>query len=88
MSERRGGVVIRLNRGTYRYQSQKDARRELQMRMREIAAVRVRYGCRKILVLLQREGWPVGKSLVMRLYREEGLTLRRTVPRKRRVAIA
>ena len=54
MSERRGCVVIRLNRGTYRYQSQKDPRTELRMRMREITAVRVRYGCRKILVLLQR----------------------------------
>ena len=57
------------------------------MRMRKIAAVRVRYGCRKIPVLLQREGWPVGQSLVMRLYREEGLRLRWTVPRKRRVAV-
>ena len=85
MSERRACVVIRLNRGTYRYQSHQDPRTELRMRMREIAAVRVRYGCRKILVLLQREGWAVGKSLVMRLYREEGLALRRTVPRKRRV---
>ena len=50
-------------------------------------AVRVRYGCRKIRVLLQREGWPVGQSLVRRLYREEGLTLRRTAPRKCRVAV-
>ncbi len=57
------------------------------MKMREIAVVRVRYGCWKILVLLQREGWPVGKSLVRRWYREEGLRLRRTVPRKRRVAV-
>ena len=56
------------------------------MRMREIATVRVRYGYRKILVLLQREGWAVGKTMVSRLYREEGLALRRTVPRKRRVA--
>ena len=87
VSERRACVVIRLNRGTYRYHSHQDPRTELRMRMREIAAVRVRYGCRKILVLLQREGWPVGQSLVMRLYREEGLTLRRTVPRKRRVAV-
>jgi putative transposase len=87
VSERRACVVIRLHRGTYRYQSQKDPRTELRMRMREIAAARVRYGCRKILVLLQREGWPVGKSLVRRIYREEGLTLRRMVPRKRRVAV-
>ena len=55
--------------------------------MREIATVRVRYGYRKILVLLQREGWAVGKTMVSRLYREEGLALRRTVPRKRRVAV-
>ena len=48
---------------------------------------RVRYGYRKILVLLQREGWTVGKTMLSRLYREEGLALRRTVPRKRRVAV-
>ena len=57
------------------------------MRMREIAAVRVRYGYRKILVLVQREGWAVGKTMISRLYREEGLALRRTLPRKRRVAV-
>ena len=57
------------------------------MRMREIATVRVRYGYRKILVLLQREGWAVGKTMVSRLYREQGLALRPTVPRKRRVAV-
>jgi putative transposase len=87
VSERRACRVTKLQRGTYRYESYKDPQAELRMRMREIAAVRVRYGCRKILVLLQREGWQVGKSRVSRLYREEGLTLRRTVPRKRRVAV-
>jgi len=57
------------------------------MRIREIAQARVRYGyptpatktcCRgprygKIRVLLNREGWDVGKHLVYRLYKEEGL---------------
>ena len=44
------------------------------MRIREIAqAHAVRYGYRKIRVLLNREGWKVGKKLVYRLYREEGL---------------
>jgi hypothetical protein len=37
----------------------------------------VRYGYRKILVLLRREGWQVGKHLVYRLYKEEGLALKR-----------
>jgi putative transposase len=55
------------------------------MRIREIAQVRVRYGYRKIQVLLNREGWRVGKSLLQRLYREEGLPLKQR-PKRRRVA--
>jgi putative transposase len=55
------------------------------MRIREIAQSRVRYGYRKIRVLLNREGWNVGKYLVCRLYQEEGLTLKRMrLPRKRK----
>jgi transposase InsO family protein len=57
------------------------------MRMREIARARIRYGYRKIRVLLNREGWNVGKKLVYRLYREEGLGLRRR-PKGRRIASA
>jgi putative transposase len=56
------------------------------MRIREIAQVRVRYGYRKIRVLLNREGWKVGKYLVERIYREEGLTLQQRRKRRRRVA--
>jgi putative transposase len=47
------------------------------MRIREIAQARVRYGYRKIRVLLNREGWDVGKYLVYRLCKEEGLMLKR-----------
>jgi putative transposase len=56
------------------------------MRIREIAQTRVRYGYRKIRGLLNREGWKVGKYLVERIYREEGLTLRPRRERRRRVA--
>ena len=42
VSERRACGVIQLHRGTYRYRSHQDPRSELRMRMREIAAVRVR----------------------------------------------
>ena len=52
--------------------------------MREIAQVRVRYGYRKIRVLLNREGWQVGKSLVCRLYKEEGLALKKRPQRRRK----
>jgi putative transposase len=51
--------------------------------MREIAQSRIQCGYRKILALLNREGWQVGKRLVYRLYREEGLG-RRARPKSRR----
>ncbi len=56
------------------------------MNIREIAQVRVRYGYRKIRVLLNREGWDVGKYLVYRLCQEEGLMLKRMKPAGRRKA--
>ena len=77
---------LRLVRGTYRYQSHQNAWTELRARIREIAQSRVRYGYRKILVLLLREGWQVGKHLVYRLYKEEGLALKKR-PQKRRKAV-
>jgi putative transposase len=54
--------------------------------MREIAQARVRYGYRKIRVLLNREGWKASQHLVWRLYKEEGLGLRRRPSRRRRAA--
>ena len=44
----------------------------------------MRYGYRKIRVLLNREGWDVGKYLVYRLYKEEGLMLKRMKPAGKR----
>lgn len=87
VSERRACCVARVARSTFLYQSVREPRTALRLRMREIAQTRVRYGYRKIGVLLKREGWKVGKKLVYRLYREEGLTLRQTRRRKRRAAL-
>ena len=53
--------------------------------MREVVKVRVRYGYRKIRVLLNREGWNVSRYLVYRLYQEEGLALRPRRSHRRRV---
>ena len=82
LSERRACRVARLPVSTFRYESRQEPRTALRLRIREIAQTRVRYGYRKIRVLLNREGWKVGRKLVYRLYREEGLTLRHK-PRKR-----
>lgn len=85
VSERRACRVARVPVSTFRYVSQREPQTALRARIREIAQTRVRYGYRKIRVLLKREGWEVGKKLVYRLYCEEGLCLRHT-PRKRRRA--
>jgi len=87
VSERRACRVARVPVSTFRYDSRLEPRIALRLRIREIAQVRVRYGYRKIRVLLNREGWKVGKKLVYRLYREEGLTLRHRPRRNRRAAL-
>jgi putative transposase len=86
VSERHACRVLLVVRGTYRYQCHREPWTELRMRIREIAQSRVRYGYRKIRVLLNREGWGVGKYLVYRLYKEEGLALKKRPSRKRRAA--
>ena len=52
-------------------------------RIKEIAETRVRYGYRRIHVLLRREGWLVNAKRVCRLYREMGLQLRNKSPKRR-----
>jgi len=84
VSERRACSLLNLARTTYHYRSRRDPRTQARQRMREIAAARVRYGYRKIRVLLQREGFTLSKKVVYRLYREQGLSLRYRASRKRR----
>jgi transposase InsO family protein len=50
--------------------------------LRELAAVRVRFGYRRLTVLLKREGWRVNAKRIYRLYGLEGLEVR-TEPRKK-----
>jgi putative transposase len=59
----------------------------LRQRIKEIANLRVRYGYRRIQVLLQREGWRVNHKRVRRIYREEGLSMRLRPPKRRRSAV-
>ena len=82
-SERRCCRVLRLNRCIYRRRPRRDEQAFLRMRIKEIAAVRVRYGYRRIHVLLKREGWTINVKRVYRLYKIEGLNLRNSTRRKR-----
>ena len=55
--------------------------------MHEIVAVRVRYGFRRVLVMLHRQGVQIGKTAAYRLYREEQLMLRSKRPKRRRMVV-
>ena len=62
ISERRACRIVRCARASYRYRGHHNPRTALRQRMREMAQARVRYGYRKIRVLLNREGWAVGQD--------------------------
>jgi hypothetical protein len=78
VSERRACRVIPVHRSTQRYRSQRSDQIALRQRLRDLTTARVRYSYRRLHVLLQREGWRVNHKRVYRLYREEGLGIRRT----------
>ena len=83
VSERRACRVAGVARSTQRYRSQARDQAPLRIRLRDLAAARVRYGYRRLHVLLQREGWRVNHKRIYRLYREEGLGIRVKRRRKR-----
>lgn len=87
VSQRRACKLVRQHRSIQWYRSRKNPRLALRTRMREIAHVRVRYGYRRIQVLLHREGWMAGKTLIYRVYREERLQLRSKLPKRRKMVV-
>src|SRR5262249_51456422 len=62
--------------------SRKKPQEALRRRLREVAATHVRYGYRRLTVLLRREGWKVNAKRVYRLYDDENLKVR-SVERKK-----
>ncbi len=85
--ERRACRILGVSRSTVRYRSRRSSYTPLRARLRELAGVRVSAGYRPLHTLLRREGWKVNHKLVERLYREEGLSLRRKKPRRRKSAV-
>lgn len=83
ISIRRACRAFPLDRSTYHYRSRRPDQASLRKRIREMAETRVRYGYRRIHVLLCREGWKVNEKRIHRLYRLEGLQLRRKTPRRK-----
>jgi len=85
LSERRACQIISADRKTIRYQSSRPPETELRAKLRELANERRRFGYRRLFVLLRREGEPSGVNRIYRLYREEGLSVRKRKARRRAV---
>jgi putative transposase len=82
ISERHAARLVKLAIGTLRYESRKVFDEVLRHRLRELAGTHVRYGYRRLTVLLRREGWHVNAKRIYRLYREEELIVRTKQRRK------
>ena len=82
LSERRACRLVKIHRSVARYKPRKEAPTELLSRLRELASERRRYGYRRLAVLLRREGFVVNHKKVYRLYRDEGLAVRRRKRKK------
>ena len=83
LSQRRACGLIEITRRSYRRAPKPDRNRELRVRLRSVAEERRRWGCPMLYQVLRREGWQVNHKRIERLYREEGLSLRRRRRRKR-----
>lgn len=77
ISQRLACRAVGLHRSTYHYEPKPIDDAELRAALRRVAARKSRYGYRRLHVLLAREGWELNHKHVYRLYREEGLAVRR-----------
>ena len=87
MSERRACTLIGADRSSVRYAARRPDDAALRARMREIAHDRRRFGYRRLHVLLKAEGLVVNRKKTERLYREEGLKVRRRRGRRRAIGV-
>ena len=77
LSQRRACGLIEITRRSFRRASASDRNRELRERLKVLAEERRRWGCPMLYQMIRREGWRVNHKRIERLYREEGLSLRR-----------
>ncbi|WP_100962111.1 IS3 family transposase [Bosea sp. FBZP-16] len=83
--ERRACTIVGADRKMVRYRSCRPPDTELRTRLRDLANERRRFGYRRLFILLRREGEPSGVNRIHRLYREEGLSVRKRRARRKAV---
>jgi putative transposase len=83
VSVRRACRVLLVDTSTYHYKPRRRGQADLEKRIKEICETRVRYGYRRVQVMLRREGVQVNHKRTYRIYRELGLQLRAKTPKRR-----
>lgn len=86
ISERRACRFTGFPISTQRYRPRRPLENDLRQRLKELAEKRPRWGYRRLYILLKREGCMRNRKLIQRLYREEGLSVRKR--RRRKMAAA
>ena len=81
--QRRACALAGIDPRVYRRSSTRSEDAELRARLKDLSSERRRFGYRRLHVLLRREGWQVNWKKLYRLYKEEGLTVRKRGGRKR-----
>src|ERR1700712_5611110 len=85
LSERRACIIVSADRKMIRYRSCRQPDAQLRVQLRELANARRRFGYRRLFVLLRQHGEPSGLNRIHRLYREEGLSVRKRRARRKAV---
>lgn len=77
ISQRRACRLAGFNLSSFQYRPADPGDARLRARLRDLAAMRRRFGYRRLHVLLRREGWVLNHKKVHRIYSEERLQVRR-----------
>lgn len=83
ISERRACTILGFDRTSVRYRGSRGDDADLRGRLRELAGQRRRFGWRRLLLLLAREGITPNHKKLRRVYAQERLQVRRRGGRKR-----
>jgi putative transposase len=82
LSKRKACILVELSRTAYGYQPHRQDDTTLRNRLRELAGQRKRFGSPRLHIMLKRENLVVNHKRTERIYKEEGLALRRKRRRK------
>ena len=82
LSERKACWLVNLSTSVFRYQPKQNDDELVRQRLRELAEKRKWFGSPRLHILLKREGLVLNHKRTERLYREEGLALRKKRRRK------